>query len=145
MTMGMILQAIMIVLGFALLCETVSSLARRKMTEPFCLTWGLISIIIVLAGCLLRPSGLDKYISPTGLVLVILIGFCIVYGAHFLSHVVSDLMRKNNELAIQVTLLRHELEELKNEKTAICNQHDGESRSGDGDVSSVSETGSQEV
>ena len=30
MTMGMILQAIMIVLGGVLLCQTISSLARRR-------------------------------------------------------------------------------------------------------------------
>lgn len=132
MTMGTILQIIMIALGLVLLCETVSSLARRKMTEPFCLTWGLISIIIILAGCLLRPSGLDRYISPVGLVLVVLVGFCIVYGAYFMSQVVSDLMRKNNELAIQVSLLRHELEEWKHEKEDIvCDQHSGTGGSGD--------------
>ena len=112
MTMGMLLQAIMIILGFVLLGKTISSLAHRKMTEPVCLTWGLISIIIVLAGCLLRPSGIAEYISLTGLILVVLIGFCIVYGAYFMSQVVSDLMRKNNELAIQVSLLNQEKEEI---------------------------------
>ena len=121
MTMGIILQIIMIVLGGALLCETITSLAQRKMTESFCLTTGigieayigvLISVIIILAGCLLRPSGIAEYISVTGLLLVVLIGFCIVFGAHFMSRVVSDLMRKNNELAIQVSLLNQEREEI---------------------------------
>lgn len=112
MTMGLVLQIIMIVLGGTLLCETITSLAQRKMTESFCLTWELISVIIILAGCLLRPSGIAEYISVTGLLLVIMIGFCIVFGAHFMSRVVSDLMRKNNELAIQVSLLNQEREEI---------------------------------
>lgn len=122
MTMGMILQAIMIVLGGVLLCQTISSLARRKMTEPFCLTWGLISVIVVLAGCLLRPSGIAEYISGTGLILVVLIGFCIVYGAFFMSQIVSDLMRKNNELAIQVSLLNEEREQIYRELDVLKGQ-----------------------
>lgn len=112
MTMGMLLQAIMIIVGFWLLGQTFISLAHRRMTEPVSLTWGLIAIIIVLAGCLLRPSGIAEYISPIGLLLVVMIGFCIVYGAYFMSQVVSDLMRKNNELAIQVSLLNQEKEEI---------------------------------
>lgn len=122
MGMGMILQAIMIVLGGALFCETLSSLARRKLTEPFSLTWGLISVIIILAGCLLRPSGIAQYISVTGLILVLLIGFCIIFGAHFMSSVVSDLMRKNNELAIQVSLLNQEREEIRKQLDEIKGQ-----------------------
>ena len=122
MTMGMILQAIMIVLGGVLLCQTISSLARRKMTEPFCLTWGLISVIVVLAGCLLRPSGIAEYISGTGLILGVLIGFCIVYGAFFMSQIVSDLMRKNNELAIQVSLLNEERDQIYRELDVLKGQ-----------------------
>ena len=122
--MGMILQAIMIVLGCVLFIETISSLALRKMTEPFCLTWGLISVIIVLAGCLLRPSGIAEYISVTGLLLVVLIGFCIVYGAYFMSHIVSDLMRKNNELAIQVSLLNQERDEIYRQLERLREQAD---------------------
>ncbi|MDE7270303.1 MAG: hypothetical protein K2N81_07500, partial [Acetatifactor sp.] len=37
---------------------------------------------------------------------------CIVYGAYFMSGKVSDLIRKNMELAMQVSLLNHEKEEL---------------------------------
>ena len=106
------LQIIMILTGVFLLCRTISSLARRKMTEPFCLSWGMIAVIIILAGCLLRPAGWNQYIRYTGMVLLLLIGFCALYGAYFVSCRVSELMRKNNELAIQVSLLNEEREEL---------------------------------
>lgn len=109
---GLMLQIIMILTGAFLLCRTISSLARRKMTEPFCLSWGMIAVIIILAGCLLRPAGWNQYISYTGMVLLLLIGFCALYGAYFVSCRVSELMRKNNELAIQVSLLNEEREEL---------------------------------
>jgi len=112
MEAGVILRIIMIVAGFALLGLSLSSLAKRRMTEPFCLTWGLISVLIILAGILLRPAEWNKYISPTGMLLVLLLGFCLVYGAYFISAKVSELMRKNQELAIQVSLLTQENEEI---------------------------------
>lgn len=109
---GVILQMILIAVGGVLLATVISSLAKRKMTESFCLTWGLIAIIIILAGFLLRPAEWNKYISGMGMLLLLMIGFCIIYGAYFMSAKVSDLIRKNTELAMQVSLLNHEKEEL---------------------------------
>lgn len=109
---GVILQIILIAVGGVLLATVISSLAKRKMTESFCLTWGLIAIIIILAGFLLRPAEWNKYISGMGMLLLLMIGFCIIYGAYFMSAKVSDLIRKNTELAMQVSLLNHEKEEL---------------------------------
>lgn len=112
MNPGMLLQIIMIVTGFLLFLITVISLAKRKMTESFCLAWGIVAIIVILAGILLRPAGWNQYISGTGLVLLLLIGFCFVYAAYFMSSRISELMRKNNEMAIQLSLLKQEKEEL---------------------------------
>lgn len=109
---GVILQIILIIVGVVLFATVASSLAKRKMTESFCLTWGFIAIIIILAGILLRPAEWNKYISGTGMLLLIMIGFCIIYGAYFMSGKVSDLIRKNTELSMQVSLLNHEKEEL---------------------------------
>lgn len=109
---GVLLQIILIIVGVVLFATVASSLAKRKMTESFCLTWGFIAIIIILAGILLRPAEWNKYISGMGMLLLIMIGFCIIYGAYFMSGKVSDLIRKNTELAMQVSLLNHEKEEL---------------------------------
>lgn len=91
-----------------MLIVTINSLAHRKMTESFCLAWGLIAFILVLAGLFLRPTELRSFISPMGLVLVVMIGFCVVYVAYFMSTKVSELSRRNQELAIQVSLLSQE-------------------------------------
>ena len=113
MEVGNILRIIIIITGVVLLGITVSSLAKRRMTEPFCLTWGLISIIIILAGILLRPVILNRYISTTGMALVLLLGFCAIYGAYFMSARVSELMRRDLELAMQVSLLNQEKKMIK--------------------------------
>lgn len=91
---------------------TISSLARKRMTEPFCLTWGIISVVLILAGILLRPTLWNYYISATGMFLVLLVGFAVIYIAFFLSTKVSELMRRSQELAMQVSLLNWEKEEL---------------------------------
>ena len=109
---GALLRIIMILTGVILFFVTLSSLAKRRMTESFCLTWGLISVIIILAGILLRPTEWSSYISGTGMILVGMISFCVIYGAYFMSTKVSELMRRNLELAMQVTLLKKENEEI---------------------------------
>lgn len=98
--------------GVVLLGITMSSLARRKMTEPFCLTWGIISVVLILAGILLRPTLWNSLISLTGMFLVLLLGFAVIYISFFVSTRVSELMRKNQELAMQVSLLNWEKDEL---------------------------------
>ncbi len=110
---GGILQIIMILAGIFLLGVSITSLAKRKMTEPICLTWGLIALIIIAAGFVLNPSEWNRFISNTGLALVLMIGFCAIYIAYFISSVLSMLMRKNTELAMQVSLLNQENEEIR--------------------------------
>lgn len=112
MNAGGVLQIIMVLAGILVLFVSVISLAKRKMTEPFCLTWGIVAVLIILAGILLRPSGWNRYISSVGLILVVLIGFCLMYGSYFMSCKISELMRKNNELAIHVSLLDQEKKEI---------------------------------
>lgn len=120
---GTILQIIMVATGVCLFFITTNSLAKRKMTESFCLAWGLISVVLVLAGLFLRPAGWSRYLSNMGMLLVLMIGYSVLYVAYFLSSKVSELARKNQELAMQVSLLNQEnrrimkqLEQLTREK-----------------------------
>ena len=108
MGVGDILRIVVILAGVFLLMITVSSLARRKMTESFCLTWGLVAIVMILAGILLQPYGISELISVTGLGLILIVCFCVVFGAFYITEKVSELTRKNQELSIQITLLNQE-------------------------------------
>ncbi|MDE5587630.1 MAG: DUF2304 family protein [Acetatifactor sp.] len=112
MEAGDLLRVIICCGGVILLGITMSSLAKRRMTESFCLAWGIISVALILAGILLRPTMWNRYISITGMFLVLLLGFAVIYIAFFLSTRVSELMRKNQELAMQVSLLNWEKNEL---------------------------------
>lgn len=108
MRAGTILQIIMVATGVCLFFVTTNSLARRKMTESFCLAWGLISVVLIIAGLFLRPAGWSRYLSNMGMALVLMIGYSVIYVAYFLSFKVSELARKNQELAMQVSLLNQE-------------------------------------
>lgn len=112
METGDLLRIIVCCAGVVLLGITLSSLAKRRMTEPFCLTWGIISVVLILAGILLRPTLWNSLISFTGMLLVLLLGFSVIYIAFFVSTKVSELMRKNQELAMQVSLLNWEKDQL---------------------------------
>lgn len=101
MASGDILRLFVIVSGAYMLVKAVLSLAKRKMTEPFCLAWVLLSALMILSGVLLNPSQLDRYISTQ----------------------VSLLKRRNQEMAMQISLLNNdcekilkELEKMKKEK-----------------------------
>ncbi len=106
------IRACIIIVGLLLFGVTIRSLAKRKMTETFCLVWGGVAFLMILAGIVLRPVLLKNYISTTGLIIVFLVAVCIICGTYFMSTMISDLTRKNQELAIQVSLLRRENEKI---------------------------------
>lgn len=124
-TMSIVLKIVVIVAGGFLLTDAIFSLARRKMTESFCLMWGLISVFMIIGGSIIRPSQLSKFISPISFALILMIIFILVYIALFFSHAISDLMRKNNELAIQVSLLVHEKDEIQKKLNELTGTEPG--------------------
>ena len=122
MASGDILRLFVIAAGAYMLVKAVLSLAKRKMTEPFCLAWVLLSLMI-LSGVLLNPSQLDRYISTRGLILIIIVVSGILWGLWFISTQISLLKRWNQEMAMQISLLNNdcekilkELEKMKKEK-----------------------------
>lgn len=123
MAVGDVLRLFVIVAGAYMFLKAILSLAKRKMTEPFCLAWAVLSALMIFSGILLNPSQLDGYISTRGLILIIMIVSGILWGLWFISTQVSILKRKNQELAMQISLLNNdcekilrELEKLKREK-----------------------------
>ncbi len=94
------------------LVMAILSLAKRKMTEPFCLAWAIVSVLLVICGILIKPSELERYVSLRILILVFLITIGIVWILWFISTQLSILMRKNQELAMQISLLNQDSERM---------------------------------
>ena len=54
-----------------------------------------------------------KYMSEAGMALMIILGFCVVYGLFYASCHLSDIIRKQTEMAMNISLLNQEILELK--------------------------------
>lgn len=134
MTSGQVFCIFMIGTGAVLLVIVLLSLTKRRMTEPFCLAWGLFALLLLLAGVLLHPKELDRYISATGILLVLFLFYSILVSAYSLSGALSVLIRKNRELAVQVSILNMETERLSRELADL------ERMTGDGTGKSEAET-----
>ena len=112
MAVGDVLRLFVIVAGAYMFLNAILSLAKRKMTEPFCLAWVVLSALMILSGVLLNPSQMKRYVSTRGLVLTIIIVSGVLWGLWFISTQVSILKRKNQELAMQVSLLNNDYEKI---------------------------------
>ena len=118
--MSLITKTVIVLVGCFLLGDAIISLAKRKMTESFCLMWGTIAVAAILTGAFIQPSVITRYISPIGLILISIIVAIGLYATLFLTHTVSELMRKTNDMAIEISLLKKENEDLKNSVEKIA-------------------------
>lgn len=112
MASGDLLTMFLIVLGICLFVMAVLSLAKRKMTEPFCLAWACVSVLLVICGILIEPSELERYISRRVLILILLITIGVGWILWFISTQISILRRRNQEIAMQISLLNQDSERM---------------------------------
>ena len=124
MEVGDILRLFVIVSGVFMVVGVILSLAKRKMTEPFCLAWVFLFALMILSGALLNPSQMKRYVSTRGLILTIIIVSGVLWGLWFISMQVSILKRKNQELAMQVSLLNNDYEKIIKEDF-LCHLEEG--------------------
>lgn len=112
MKTGDILRIVMASGGVIILMETVMSLSIRRLKEQFCLFWGVISVLLILAGIFLRPMVWSRYVSHAGTIIIIIAAVCVVCCLFYFSIYISVLSRKTQELAMQVSLLNQENERI---------------------------------
>ena len=112
MASGDLLTMFLIVLGICLFVMAILSLAKRKMTEPFCLAWACVSVLLVICGILIEPSELERYISLRVLILILLITIGVGWSLWFISTQISILRRRNQEIAMQISLLNQDSERM---------------------------------
>ena len=112
MASGDLLTIFLIVLGICLFVMAILSLAKRKMTEPYCLAWACVSVLLVICGILIEPSELERYISLRVLILILLITIGVGWILWFISTQISILRRRNQEIAMQISLLNQDSERM---------------------------------
>lgn len=110
MATGDILRIGLVIFGVLTLARAIYSLARRRLTENFCLMWSILAVVMVLAGCVINPVELNAYLSTQTLVLGLIGGLCLLLSVFSMTLEISTLLRKNRELAMQISLLNQENE-----------------------------------
>lgn len=107
------LKLCLIVYGILFFCRSILSLAKRRLTESFCVFWTVLSLIMIISGILLNPISLNAMISIEGFILIVTTAFSVIEAAYYLSKWISQLERKNRELTMQVALLISDVEALR--------------------------------
>lgn len=119
---GLIIQLLIGGYGLLLMIIAVTSLVRRKMSVTVCVPWGLVAVVFMVLGIVIRPDSWREYLSLHGLILLIFIFLCAAYVVYFLSSNLSMLLLKNNELSQRVSILNAETEELRERLDKLENE-----------------------
>ena len=92
-------------IGILILLAAFFRYARKKMSDGFMMLWFLISIIVFTLGIVLIATG---YSSATIVVVTVTVCLLLLIILFVVSSMVSELMMKVCELAMQVALLNQE-------------------------------------
>ena len=112
METGNIIRIVMVIAGIIILAASVSSLAKRHLRENFCMVWGIVAVMFIVAGIVLNPVYWSKYISTSGTIILLIVAVCVLWSFFVSCVQISLLDRKNLELAMQVSLLNQENESI---------------------------------
>lgn len=107
-----LLCIIIIVEGILLLCMDFRSYVYRKVTEGMGLGWGCFSIVLILLGAVPGLSDWCRVLPKEAYPAFILVSIVVLFGAFRISCSISQLIRKNQELAMHVSLLNQENERI---------------------------------
>ncbi len=119
MTVAGILRLVVVAEGMILLMMAFLSFVYRKMTEGIALSWGGFAAILILAGAVPAFAGWSSSIPPGAVPAFVIVTAATLLGVFYLSCAVSQLIRKNQELAMHVSLLNQENESILEELQAI--------------------------
>lgn len=107
-----LLQLLVEIGGIVFLVITFLSYTKRKMTAEIGLLWILFSILIMVVGAIPNCFLLAEQIRKSTAVVLFGAAFFFFLMLLYLSTVISQLLRRNQELAIQVSLLTHDNERI---------------------------------
>lgn len=96
----------MLVLGLLLLVLDFLAYAKKRLTERYGMIWMLLAVLLIAAGILFLAA--EQALAAALLILVAALVF-FLFG---ISQTVSVLKMKNQELAMQVSLLNQENESI---------------------------------
>ncbi len=109
------LRVIVAVEGVLLLCLDFRSFVYRKITEGMGLGWGCFAFILILLGAVPGLSDWCRVLPKEAYPAFLLLSVSVLLGAFRISCTISQLVRKNREIAMHVSLLNQENERILHE------------------------------
>lgn len=112
MSTAAIVKFSVILVGIGIMAITFVLHAEKKLTVNLAVTWELLGIAAILSGAVPKFSGWSSRLSIGSLAVLLITGLLIVWGVYQMTIQISSLLMKNQELAMQVSLLNQENERI---------------------------------
>lgn len=107
-----LLQILVVIGGIIFLGITFLKCTKRRMTEEIGLLWSFFSILMIVVGAIPNSFVWAERLSRSVSLVLFGVAFFFLLMLWYLSIVISQLLRKSQELAIQVSLLNQENEQI---------------------------------
>lgn len=101
---------VVIIEGIVLLIVDFISFVYQKITVGIELCWSAFAVILILLGAVPGLSDWSRIVPGEAVPAFILINLAVIFSFFYLSCAISQLLRKNQELAMHVSLLNQENE-----------------------------------
>ena len=104
-----IIRILMVGTGILFLVLAFWAYTRQKLNDSMALIWAFVSIALVITGAV---PAVSKHLSESLLIFMFIICLLLLFWLFKVSKAVSVLSMKNQELAMQVSLLNQENERI---------------------------------
>lgn len=131
MNVVIIMKLVMGIAGLLFLLLSFREYVRKKLTEAAGLVWALFGALLIVLAIWPRALAWCAAISPAGLTFLFGIFLSLALLLFWESMAVSRLIRKNQELAMQVSLLNQENEQILTELNMIPVRHQADAAASD--------------
>ena len=108
--MANILCILVIIEGIVLLIVDFISFVYQKITVGIELCWSAFAVVLILLGIVPGLSDWSKAVPIEAVPAFVLINLAVIFSFFYLSCAISQLLRKNQELAMHVSLINQENE-----------------------------------
>ena len=115
MSTGIIMRTGLIVIGVFIMALSFVLHAKRRLTVNLAVVWEFVGIALILTGAVPVFSSWCCLLAKGTVIAMFVVGAFVLWGCYEVCILISVLSMKNQELAVQVSLLNQENELLLNE------------------------------
>lgn len=119
MSTGELIKAGLIVTGIVIMVFSFVLHALRRLTVNLAVMWEFMGVVLILIGAIPALSAWCYLVGWGSAISLFFVGVLTVWQGYQLSILISSLYMKNQELAMQVSLLNQENEKILKELTKI--------------------------